>query len=129
MLTIDNKGNLVKGTWWRSMGPAFEDRDSPYRPDFLIVIPYTDKQRKQWEEILELKNKLAATDHWDNKFIEGEYTQEEWEEKKAQRMAWRNEIREIEKEFVEPAITLEEMREAERKAMEHIKNTEEVNGQ
>jgi len=111
------------------MGPAFEDRDSPYRPDFLVVIPYTDKQRKQWEEILELKNKLAATDHWDNKFIEGEYTQDEWEEKKAQRMAWRNEIREIEKEFVEPAITLEEMREAERKAMEHIKNTEEVNGQ
>lgn len=127
MLTIDNKGNLVKGTWWRSMGPAFEDRDSPYRPDFLIVIPYTDKQQKQWAQLLELKNKLAATDYWDNKYIEGEYTKDEWENKKAQRSAWRDEIREIEKDFTEPTTTLEEMREAERKAMEHI-NTEEENG-
>ena len=109
------------------MGPAFDDPESPYRPDFLVVIPYTNKQKKQWRQILELKNQLSATDYWDNKYIEGEYTEEEWAEKKAQRMAWRNAVREIEKDFVEPTMTLEEMREAERKAMEHI-NTEEENG-
>lgn len=127
-MTIDKEGNEIKGAWWRSMGPAFDDPKSPYRPDFLVVIPYTDKQKEQWRKILDLKNQLSATDHWDNKYIEGEYTEEEWAEKKAQRMAWRNAIREIEKDFVEPTMTLEEMREAERKAMKHI-NTEEENGQ
>lgn len=44
----------------------------------------------------ELKSMLAAADYWGQKYIDGEYTPEEWEEKKAQRKAWREEIRSLE---------------------------------
>lgn len=44
----------------------------------------------------ELKSLLAAADYWGQKYIDGEYTPEEWEEKKAQRKAWREEIRSLE---------------------------------
>ena len=77
-------------------------------------------------EVYQIKEKYAALEIYHG-WKDREYTEEEWAEKKAQRMAWRNAIREIEKDFVEPTMTLEEMREAERKAMEHI-NTEEENG-
>ena len=121
MLIIYSDGNLVpSNTWWRSEGPIFHDKDSPYRNDFYIALPYSPEQKKQYARLVELKNNLTATDYQPSKYIEGEYTEEEWEEKKAQRAAWRNEIREIEKDFVDPSISLEEMREAERKAMEHI---------
>ena len=48
------------------------------------------------ERIDELKGFLAAADYWGQKYIDGEYTPEEWEEKKAQRKAWREEIRSLE---------------------------------
>lgn len=48
------------------------------------------------ERIDELKGFLAAADYWGQKYIDGEYTAEEWEEKKAQRKAWREEIRSLE---------------------------------
>lgn len=118
MILIDKDGNILSG-WLESMGPVKTDKESPYRPDFMICLRRSDEQKEKWKRITELKNKLAATDYQSNKYIEGEYTEEEWKQKKAQRAAWRNEIREIEKDFNDPSITLEEMREAERKAMEH----------
>ncbi len=48
------------------------------------------------ERIEELKALLVATDYCGQKYIDGEYTAEEWEEKKAQRKAWREEIRSLE---------------------------------
>ena len=48
------------------------------------------------ERIEELKALLAAADYWGQKYIDGEYTAEEWEEKKAKRKAWREEIRSLE---------------------------------
>lgn len=48
------------------------------------------------ERIKELKEFLASADYWGQKYIDGEYTPEEWEEKKAQRKAWREEIRSLE---------------------------------
>lgn len=48
------------------------------------------------ERIEELKELLVAADYWGQKYIDGEYTAEEWEEKKAQRKAWREEIRSLE---------------------------------
>ena len=127
MVLIDREGNILQG-WLESWGPVKADKESPYRSDFVVCLRRTDTQISQWKKILDLKNQLSATDYQPNKYIEGEYTEEEWEEKKAQRMAWRKAIREIEKDFEDPTITLEEMREAERKAREHI-NTEEENGQ
>lgn len=53
------------------------------------------------ERIDELKEFLCEADYWGQKYIDGEYTDEEWETKKAQRKAWREEIRELEKE-IEP---------------------------
>lgn len=50
------------------------------------------------ERIDELKQLLAEADYWGQKYIDGEYTDEEWEAKKAQRKAWRAEIRELEGE-------------------------------
>lgn len=51
------------------------------------------------ERIDELKSLLAGADYWGQKYIDGEYTPEEWEQKKAQRMAWRAEIRQLEAEL------------------------------
>lgn len=48
------------------------------------------------ERIEELKWLLTNADYWGQKYIDGEYTPEEWEEKKAQRKAWREEIRALE---------------------------------
>lgn len=50
------------------------------------------------ERIDELKDLLAAADYWGQKYIDGEYTEAEWNEKKAQRKAWREEIRALENE-------------------------------
>lgn len=55
----------------------------------------TPQQKKEFR-IFELKGLLAAADYWGQKYIDGEYTPEEWEEKKAQRKAWREEIRSLE---------------------------------
>ena len=49
------------------------------------------------ERIEELKQLLADSDYWTSKYCDGEYTDEEWAEKVAQRKAWREEIRELEK--------------------------------
>lgn len=122
---IFTDGTLVPGqAWVRSNGLVIEDRNSPYNKFFCIVLPYTQEQKEQWKELISLKNKLISTDYQTNKYIEGEYSEEEWAEKKAQRAAWRNEIREIEKVFVEPTITREEMNEAERKALEILERGE-----
>ena len=42
------------------------------------------------------KNYLSSSDYWGQKYIDGEYTEDEWEVKKAQRKAWRVKIRELE---------------------------------
>lgn len=62
---------------------------APKKPDNVI---------KQ-ERIDELKSLLAGADYWGQKYIDGEYTAEEWEQKKAQRIAWRAEIRQLEAEI------------------------------
>ena len=51
-----------------------------------------DKQKR----INELKQLLADADYWGQKYLDGEYTKEEWAEKVAQRKAWREEIRSLE---------------------------------
>lgn len=67
------------------IGEEFVLNDSPEG------IEYKNQKR-----VLELKELLSAADYWGQKYIDGEYTPEEWEEKKAQRKAWREEIRSLE---------------------------------
>ena len=48
------------------------------------------------ERIAELKQKLKDTDYQPLKYLDGEYTEEEYAVLKAQRQAWREEIRQLE---------------------------------
>lgn len=71
--------------------------------DFVMVesefVLKTDEkaiQQAKQERIEELKQLLTDSDYWGQKYLDGEYTEEEWEEKKAQRKAWREEIRGLE---------------------------------
>lgn len=64
---------------------------APEKPQKVIIL----------ERIEELKVFLCNADYWGQKYIDGEYTDEEWEAKKAQRKAWREEIRELEAQ-IEP---------------------------
>jgi hypothetical protein len=63
-----------------------------------FVLTSDDKaiQQAKQERIAELKQLLADSDYWGQKYLDGEYTEEEWEAKKAQRKAWREEIRGLE---------------------------------
>ena len=65
--------------------------------DYLESVKneYTAEQLRAFR-IAELKELLCNADYWGQKYIDGEYTEAEWEEKKAQRKAWRAEIRELE---------------------------------
>ena len=65
----------------------FED-ELPEKPQSVI----------NQERIAELKQLLIDADYWGQKYIDGEYTEDEWNEKKAQRKAWREEIRSLENE-------------------------------
>lgn len=67
--------------------------DKWYLKGFCPETPQSFINSKRIEE---LKGFLAAADYWGQKYIDGEYTSEEWEEKKAQRKAWREEIRSLE---------------------------------
>lgn len=64
---------------------------APEKPEIVI----------KKERIAELKQFLFDADYWGQKYIDGEYTEAEWEEKKAQRKAWREEIRSLENEIGE----------------------------
>ena len=50
------------------------------------------KERKIISKIVNCKNKLRSLDYLTNKYVEGELSEERWEEVKAQRKALRAEI-------------------------------------
>lgn len=68
-------------------GSLWEKGYAPEKPEEVI---------KQ-ERISELHQLLAESDYWTSKYCDGEYTAEEWAEKVAIRKAWREELRELEK--------------------------------
>ena len=63
---------------------------------FEDELPEKPQEVIDQERIAELKKFLSDADYWGQKYIDGEYTEAEWEEKKAQRKAWREEIRRLE---------------------------------
>ena len=63
------------------------------------TILYPDNEVEQ--RIFELKLNLQETDYQPLKYIDGEYTEEEYAVLKAQRQAWREEIRLLEKQLTE----------------------------
>lgn len=91
--------------------------------EFSICLEYNNEQRKQYARIKELKDKLSESDYKALKFSDGVMTEEEYAPIRSERQAWRSEINEIEKDFSEPTITKEEMQEAEAKALENMKRS------
>lgn len=66
--------------------------------DGVIIKKPTPKADLNRQRIIELKNKLAATDYYCLKFVDGELTEEEYLPIKVQRQAYRDEINALEKE-------------------------------
>lgn len=63
----------------------------------IVAIPEPTEREIAQARIAELKYLLDSKDYWTSKRADGEYTEEQWAEKVAQRKAWRTEINELEK--------------------------------
>ena len=80
------------------------DRSKCFNSDLTAVIDYVPTaeelavktQQANAQRIVELKNLLANTDYQAIKFAEGELTEAEYGDTKAQRIAWRVEINTLE---------------------------------
>lgn len=53
-------------------------------------------EKHKVKRIAELKQLLAEADYWGQEYLDGEYTEEEWNEKVILRKSWREEIRSLE---------------------------------
>lgn len=84
--------------YYKSIGMTEMDVEEAWNGDMYVAgyAPEKPQEVINQERIIELKELLSAADYWGQKYIDGEYTPEEWEEKKAQRKAWREEIRRLE---------------------------------
>lgn len=63
--------------------------------DIQVYIPYAESELAR-REIIDLKGKLRDTDYQAIKYAEGQISEEEYAEIKAQRQAWRDRINELE---------------------------------
>ncbi len=66
------------------------------RGDFLESVENPPYVPTDEDKIAELKNQLAAMDYKTSKYVDGEYTTEEWAEIVAERNKIRRQIRELE---------------------------------
>jgi hypothetical protein len=119
-MIIDRDGNLLE-YWERKNGRAIRDSNNKYGIEFYICIPYSDEQKTLFSRKKELKKYLADSDFRALKYADGCYTEEEYKPYKEARAAARAEINAIEKEFIEPTLTREEMDRAEELAMNKFK--------
>ena len=87
--------------FYKSIGMVEMEVEQDYNGNWYVsgYAPEKPESVIKKERIEELKALLSAADYWGQKYIDGEYTAEEWEEKKAQRKAWREEIRSLENSF------------------------------
>ncbi len=125
-MIIDTKGNELHA-WYRTNGALIFDEDNKYGIKFAIGVEYSDEQRLLFSEIKALKKYLKDTDYRALKYADGAYTEEEYRPYKETRAEARARINEIEKIFVEPTLTREEIDEAERLVMEKQKEVSDDN--
>ncbi|MBP3817191.1 MAG: hypothetical protein J6H31_02715 [Butyrivibrio sp.] len=126
-MIIDRNGNILD-YWEFKNGRAISDTDNKFGIEFHICLPYTDEQKKLYLRKKELKKYLKDTDFRALKYADGAYTEEEYKPYKEARAAARAEINQIEDVFKEPTLTREEMDEAERLAIEKLKERKGANG-
>ena len=80
--------------WCNENGEYTIEDDGTYYA--VVKNPEPTAEELKQARIAELKQFLANADYWGQKYLDGEYTAEEWAEKVSQRKAWREEIRELE---------------------------------
>ena len=127
-MVIDSKGN-IKQAWIRGNGCLIHDKaeSNPYKIDFAIGINYTEQQKAAFIEICSLKKYLKQTDYKAIKYAEGAISEAEFAPIKEARANARERINEL--TFPEPTLTRAEIDEAERLAMEKIKEARNANNQ
>lgn len=82
--------------FYKSIGMQEMDVEQAWDGSYYLAGYAPEKPK--WALIADLKKLLADADYWGQKYIDGEYTEAEWNEKKAQRKAWREQIRALENE-------------------------------
>ena len=120
-LIINTKGEIL-GAWFRKDGCLIHDRDTKYGYDFAIGVDYNEEQKSRYAEIKQLKKFLERTDYKALKYADGCYSEEEYAPIRAQRADARARINAL--EFDEPTLTREEIENAERLAIEKLKESE-----
>lgn len=84
--------------FYKSIGMIKMEVEQAYNGSWYVVgyAPKKSEEEIKQERIAELHHLLEEADYWTSKYCDGEYTEEEWAEKVAQRKAWREELRELE---------------------------------
>ena len=83
--------NYTQGAIWCNENNAtIQEINNEY---VICAIPEPTQEEINQARIVELKQLLADADYWGQKYLDGEYTEEEWLAKKATRRAWREELR------------------------------------
>lgn len=88
--------------YYKSLGMTEMEVEQAWSGSWYVAgyAPEKPEEVIKQERIAELKQLLADSDYWTSKYCDGEYTDEEWAEKVAQRKAWREEIRRLEGESI-----------------------------
>lgn len=121
-MLIDREGNIIM-FWERKNGPVIIDKNNAYGIEFTICLPYeNDRMGGIFQEIKKLKKQLEGTDYKLMKFMDGDITKEEYAPIQAEREAWRQQIRNLEAQLIEPSLTKEEIEAAEKAAMEKLQD-------
>lgn len=124
-MIIDQNGNILP-VWYRKDGAVIKDSDNPYHMDFHVCVYFDKEQREKYAKIMELKKYLSDTDYRALKYADGCYTEEEYAPYRKERAEARAKINEL--DFEPPTLTREQIDEAERKAMERLKESEGADG-
>lgn len=92
-------GTGTNEKYYKSVGMTQQDVEQAWNGDWYLTghAPEKPAEVVKQERIEELKRLLADTDYKGQKYLDGEYTDEEWQAIVAERKAWREEIRELEK--------------------------------
>lgn len=123
-MIIDKEGNILKA-WIRGNGPIIKDSDNPYDMNFNIALKYNAEQKQAFYDIYVLKKYLQSTDYKAIKYAEGAISEAEFAPIREARANAREKINEL--TFPEPTLTRAEIDEAERLAMEKIKEARNAN--
>ena len=84
--------------YYESIGMSEMEVEQAYNGYWYIkgYAPQKPEEVIKQERIAELHKLLQDADYWGQKYLDGEYTEEEWAERVAIRRAWRKELRELE---------------------------------